>query len=741
MKSIVLFPVLVLASCGTLSAQTAAFHVNAAAQPNGDGSSGRPWRTPIEAVRGIRAARATGNIQSNATVVVEFAPGDYPVDGGILLGQEDSGCDGQPIVWRSSGATPARFVGARRIPTNLFHPADDPDIVARLPAEARGKIYVADLSTLLSNPLPPMATTFNATPTAPILFVAHRPGTLARWPNDAFATFSRAVDKGGHPLTLPSGKVIRAPGAFVFSNPRVRRWDFSSGVWLNGYWTHDWDNQSVRAARYGTENGTNDVIRLAEDVPWGVMGGTWGRKERRFYAFNLLEELDAPGEWWLDRPRNLLYVYPPTGNAPTETDEMMIAFAPEPLLKAHNIHHLRLENLSFEYNYGDGLSLSSTHITLVNCRVANVGGTGITLNGDCNTLNKLEICNTGNAGIRVSGGDRRTLRHSKTLIEDCHIHDWAHFKRTYAPGLGISGCGMTIRRNLLHDAPHSAVLFEGNDLLLESNEVYRVLLETGDAGAYYTGRDWTTQGNVLRYNYTHDLGTEVDSADTMGFYFDDCDCGDEVYGNVFHNIARGIMIGGGRDHPVRNNIFSHCTIGLSIDGRGMTWKHWNSLEYGGPSWMLEDKAKAFDYTRGIWADRYPRLAQIMQNHPREPLDNPIENNIFIDCRRELIAIDDAVGRCLARMAPITNNLVINTYGTENQTTAKPDPRLISAFRIVNGTPQKPFDAGFVDTDRGDFTLRPEAWLRTAMPSLVPQVPNGRRSRTEDAEAKAPASSR
>lgn len=145
MKSIVLFPVLVLASCGTLSAQTATFHVNAAAQPHGDGSSGRPWRTPIEAVRGIRAARATGNIQSNAAVVVEFAPGDYPVDGGILLGQEDSGCDGQPIVWRSSGATPARFVGARRIPTNLFHPADDPDIVARLPAEARGKIYVADL--------------------------------------------------------------------------------------------------------------------------------------------------------------------------------------------------------------------------------------------------------------------------------------------------------------------------------------------------------------------------------------------------------------------------------------------------------------------------------------------------------------------------------------------------------------------------------------------------------------------
>ena len=29
--------------------------------------------------------------------------------------------------------------------------------------------------------------------------------------------------------------------------------------------------------------------------------------------------------------------------------------------------------------------------------------------------------------------------------------------------------------------------------------------ESGDAGAYDVGRDWTQQGNVLRYNYWHDI--------------------------------------------------------------------------------------------------------------------------------------------------------------------------------------------------------------------------------------------
>ena len=254
----------------------------------------------------------------------------------------------------------------------------------------------------------------------------------------------------------------------------------------------------------------------------------------------------------------------------------------------------------------------------------------------------------------MSGGNRKTLTRAETLVEGCHIHDWGVFQRTYAAAIDVNGCGVTLRRNRMHDAPHSAVLYGGNEHLFEYNEVYRVLLETGDAGAYYTGRDWTTQGNVLRYNYTHDLGAEGLPGSTMGFYFDDCDSGDEVYGNVFHNVARGIMVGGGRDHPIRNNVFSKCQIGLSIDCRGMTWKQWNAE----PSWMLEDKAKAFDYTNGVQ-------------------------------------------------------------------TAKPDPRIASGFRIVNGTPERPFDAGFVDAAHGNFALKPDAWLRREMPAFKPLPGFGR----------------
>ena len=56
---------------------------------------------------------------------------------------------------------------------------------------------------------------------------------------------------------------------------------------------------------------------------------------------------------------------------------------------------------------------------------------------------------------------------------------------------------------------------------------------------------------------------------------------------TFHVNPVATPGGDGREHPIRNNVFSRCQIGMSIDCRGMTWKHWNSAEHGGSSWLLE----------------------------------------------------------------------------------------------------------------------------------------------------------
>lgn len=133
--------------------------------------------------------------------------------------------------------------------------------------------------------------------------------------------------------------------------------------------------------------------------------------------------------------------------------------------------------------------------------------------------------------------------------------------------------------------------------------------------------------------------------------------------------------------------------------------------------MLEKKALDLGYTNGVWAARYPRLANIMNDHPREPLYDPVENNIFIDCRSQLLALDGKATEILSRMAPITNNVVVNTTGTNGVARAQPDRRLVVSYTILNGTPEKPFDTGFANVSAGDFRLRPDAPVLTACPAF------------------------
>jgi len=232
------------------------------------------------------------------------------------------------------------------------------------------------------------------------------------------------------------------------------------------------------------------------------------------------------------------------------------------------------------------------------------------------------------------------------------------------------------------------------------------------AGAFYTGRDWTTQGNVLRHNYIHDLGGgDAGHVNTMGVYLDDCDCGDTIFGNVFFRAGRAIMIGGGRDNPVLNNLVVDCPIGLHIDARGMTWRQWNDPQDS--SWSLEEMAKRLNYTQPPWSTRYPRLAAIMNESPREPLNNPIRRNVFVDCTQRVCDFDGNVRKLLDKLE-IAENLAVNTRGAASGVAKAVEYK---GFVNLAGTAPEPVDLGFADPAAGNFALRPDARLRKELPAF------------------------
>jgi hypothetical protein len=204
------------------------------------------------------------------------------------------------------------------------------------------------------------------------------------------------------------------------------------------------------------------------------------------------------------------------------------------------------------------------------------------------------------------------------------------------PAIAMTGVGMRASHNLIHDHPHCAILYSGNDHLMEFNELHHIALETGDVGAIYTGRDNTFRGNKIRHNFIHHTGGV--GMGSMGVYMDDCVSGTEIFGNVFYKVHWAMFIGGGRDHRVDNNLFVECDPAVRMDGRGLDTS---------PVWrnMVNDtmRKRLADVPLALYRERYPEMKSLERYYgPPEgpsitgdvfkgvpPENNLVERNVCI----------------------------------------------------------------------------------------------------------------
>ncbi len=190
----------------------------------------------------------------------------------------------------------------------------------------------------------------------------------------------------------------------------------------------------------------------------------------------------------------------------------------------------------------------------------------------------------------------------------------------YSPAVSLSGVGNRAAHNLIHDAPHQAISFGGNDHAIELNEIHHVCQESNDAGAIYSGRDWTMRGTVIRHNFMHHISGFRDRG-CVGVYLDDMFCGTTIYGNVFYKVTRAALIGGGRDCRVENNVFVDCNPALHIDARAMGWAGYHV------GTTMKQRLDAMPIRRPPWSGRYPELLTLWKDEPAAPKGNIVARNV------------------------------------------------------------------------------------------------------------------
>ena len=627
----------------TLSAQVTLYVDAQKGSDKNNGTLNSPFATLKKARDTVRLLREKKDF-SGATIEVTGSFNVPAADKVLNLTSSDSGLSkDNPIIWKA-GKKGAFFTGAHHLQEKDFKVVTDKSILNRLRPEAHGKVYECDLKKLGVDKLSRLPRQFTQW-TEMELFSNGRDMTIARYPNTGWIQIPKVIDRGVKPIDRKTGEWEHGTrgGIFMYEGNAPERWDVSKGVYMKGFWCHDWSCETLRIASIDTEKKeiTSEGIHT-----YGIGNSSkWHTAKRRYIVYNLLEELDAPGEWYVDREKCVLYFIPTNDGF----KDLYLSLRKMPIVSLTDVKNVVLSGFNFKYTTGEAIKvLKGDNVILDNLEVSYTSRLAIEMTQCANSVLKNSlIYQIGGTGVSVTGGSRKTLTSSNNRVTNCEIHHCARLSRISGPCLRFYGCGNRIDHNYFHDTPYIAVTYGGNNNIFEFNEIACAMMESGDGGGVYTGRDWGSQGNIVRWNYFHHFGAKgvqwrksqgvepefeplKESVMVMGLYLDDCDSGDIVYGNIFYQAGWAMFCGGGRDNKWRNNLVLDSTSAAQLDVRGL--KRARPGEGTKDGWDLLAKLQSFDWQNPPWSTAYPWLVNVMENDPKLPIGTEFVGNVAVNCR-------------------------------------------------------------------------------------------------------------
>ena len=561
-----------------------------------DGTETTPFATLERARDEIRAMR-TSQGDNLGPVTVWIHPGVYALKQSILFTEQDSGTAESPIHYRSLGSESPVFTGGAVLAAG--QKKDNRDLYDMLPKASREHVQFYTIEQLLDDATaePHTRALGKTMSPAPMeLFCGASVLPRAGWPNAEWATAKLHPSKNN---TLSLDRRL---------DPR----DLSH-CWVHGFWSHDWAD-SFDKASYSPAGNKKTEIAIHLDSTEGTI-----RNGARFRLENLLTELDAPGEWYIDSSTNRVVVWPSS----TE-DSRLVVSALETAFSIYETQYVTFEGLTIEGTRAMGIEVvGGRNVRLDNCTVRYSGNVGINLyHGHEHSIVHCDVYGTGSSGIRIEGGDRTTLESAGHTCTDNDIHDCCYSYCAQRPAVAVYGVGIQVHSNRIYNQPDAAIALHGNEHSVESNEIHHVCQVADDAGAITLAHDPTFRGNHIVRNHIFDIGG-LGHKDIVGIYLDDFASGTQVEGNVLERTVRGIVIGGGRDNLLEKNVIVDCLAGIQVDCRGQRWA---KQVFQGETSIYQKYCAAISHNTDVYAERYPQLATVLDDEPQVAKGNTIRLN-------------------------------------------------------------------------------------------------------------------
>lgn len=708
-----------------------------------DGSEGKPFATVQKAKDAIKAMKAAGTLPEGG-VTVYLRGGTYYIEEGMTFTEEDSGKEGSVITYTSYPGEEVTISGQVPIKKEWFKPADDKAKSTMIDKKAGEKVLMVNLKEHGITDYGELSTRgyhyFNKGRYAQAeLIVNDENQTLARYPNN-------------ESISVPSADVDTENFGFKYTDDRISKWKNAKDAYIVGTISINYENNTYPIDKIDT---AKKLLTIKEGRINTYYTNGW------FFGQNLLEELDAEGEYYIDRDEGILYYYPPSDFTSGNYD-IGLTTLKTPVFNFNGAEYVTVSNITMKGGRGyavlgtsAGYSIPSfkdwmvsrgadlkgqnfvkgsgssvyiadidnytdsqtfpghvwdgfvdegegvNNIAVKNCNIFNFGSGAIVMNGTSVHLENNHIKNIGGTALFLKGGDLETLTPSENTIINNNIHRVGYLQKAYVPAIAMHGVGIHVAYNDLYDAPHCIFNYHGNDHIIEYNKIHDAVKECLDMDAIYTRNEYMPQwrGTVIRNNYIYNMGIFP-----VGEYKKQLN----VSGIRTDNYGHALQI--------YNNVFANIgsdgannVIGVTAQGNRNTLKGNMFIDCSATflGWNTYSAGATWDMTKTEEKER----VELAQKYAANP--------IFAAKYPELATFKDEYYKSVPTNV-FDENVVVNlkfklsqTNGTVNPQSTRGAPELIKGSNNYVTTT----DPGFTDYANGDYSLKSNSEVFKKIPGF------------------------